>query len=558
MSDTDIRMSYRSGLPYFTKEFHSKTNLCDIHESNEEVYKTWSLYSFVLSMFPESNEPILACETDEEGTGLLLCNAHNQNDSSTCPVEIIRKGVIKNALRRNVFDNFTSFDLPESCYDSRYRNTLLPDKVKIDDEQEERREYCFVLSKYQIPKNRYSYMLENFFNKYLVELNDKTCRSLNPGITQHRLGLIASPQKLVNINYTAKEREMEENRKMMFISNTATNRINIALENGLVKRCLKHKKIKIDPVLMPTDVTLCEISGYFFYMFNRPLSDFCSYAYKRNQVRYFKYMTNHLVSATIIGSSVMCMYIEGEDDLTMDFFRPLPIVNARYYTACAILSFACVYPPDDEERWKKYAVCTSFSDLSSYLNETNTDINITKGMFECKKVAGGKPFQPYVVTQLPFIVECSRTISSFTRYLNSDDGWVDIQEENVQVYTQVKLFVSQSIQVYNFAVKDEYLNRSMIMLGNPKNQSSVLGDFNTLNLDVYVSRMKDGVTTEGWTKYSEGGTWIPNDFAYLTNFSMSPTDFVIEDNIEERVNGNQSLVNSLYLIRSQEIVQKLK
>ena len=65
---------------------------------------------------------------------------------------------------------------------------------------------------------------------------------------------------------------------------------------------------------------------------------------------------------------------------------------------------------------------------------------------------------------------------------------IDIQEENVNVYTQIKLFAGLQVRTYDYSFNDEYLNKARIMIGTPKIDGKNLGDYNTLNLDTHFMR----------------------------------------------------------------------
>ena len=212
--------------------------------------------------------------------------SHNLNTQSICSTEIIREGIIlkESPDRITNFHAFTYFDLPETCYDSKYKNNKLPSIKNIPDLEEIK--YCVPLSKYQIPLNRYSYLLESFMSANLVDLAVG-----NPTITPRKLGLIASRHNLVSGN-DWRERIMEESREAMFISNQASERVSAIPNDITFKSKLKKKKIKLDPVLTPKKVENCEIHSIFQSNFNKDLRDFCGYAYNEDQMKFFTYRTN--------------------------------------------------------------------------------------------------------------------------------------------------------------------------------------------------------------------------------------------------------------------------
>lgn len=369
-----------------------------------------------------------------------------------------------------------------------------------------------------------------------------------------------------------KEMKLEESRKIIVISNEASQRINteeIGGNNKISPKIKKEKKIKIDPSLTPKPIEVCENYFRFSTFLERDLKNFCSYGYRDSQFSHFKISTNHLIAGTIIGGVILGFYLDSENNLKKELFREAPVLNISNYTFAVALSFACLYPPDNKELWKKYAVCTSSFNGDFVASNQVPPANFTHGMFTVIDKSSEKESQPYCVVQTSFKILCNMVLSSFVKYLPSEEGWVDVQEESVNVFTQIKLFVGSGLYSYDFAVRDEFLDKARVIIGNPQINGNELGDYNTLNLDTYYSKVQPHYE-EDWNKLSDGGTLVFNDYAYLCNFSASPTDYEVinEDNSltsndkKEKLKKNEDdnsgpLVNTLYKVRMCEAAHNL-
>lgn len=539
MNNNEIPLFYRSSLEQQIRTYGRKPTITSPLKSDVEInFHIWPLHSDILNNVNYFNEPILACELDEKGNGSLYCYSHNIYSESLCPTILIKDGIVKSFGNSRELTIFlcTVFDLPETCYDFTYKNEKLPEENLTMSQT-----YCCKLSDYQIPVKRYSYLTRPFFERNLI--NDNL--------------LIASPKIKTFTDMSLKEMELEESKKIMFISNQATKRISIK-EIGIENKeyLKKEKKIKIDPVLTPKPIEDCEIFYRFFAYLGRNLGNYCSYSYLDSQISHFKIITNHLISAKLIGGVIVCSYLDGENNLKREMFRYFPGLTYQSYITGTVLSFACLYPPEDEENWKKYSVCTSTFNNSFDLDKFEPSINITPGMFSCN--LEDQLMQPYCVQQIPFRLNCNMILSSFVKYLPSKEGWVDIQEENVNVYTQIKLFTGLQIRTYDYSFNDEYLNKARIMVGTPKIDGKNLGDYNLMDLDTYFSEKSFGLEY-GWLKVADGGTKVFNDFAYLCNFTASPTDFqfINQQDPQNSKNDKETILDKLYLLRAQEVAHKM-
>ena len=545
--------------------FHPNKSLIEHKNSEYLTYSLWRLQDYTLDF--GIADSILGCELNEKGNGMLLTTAENEVTHSPCQTVLIKEGIIKHLYQERYLtaDLYTFFIIPETCYDMDFENELLPDFKAAKEENEEVVEYkyAFSLSPYQIPVKRYMLNKQPYYQQIFTEIPLEQ-PTFNPKIHINKPGLIASPIGLLNVE----DENLEFQRRSMVLSSAPTRRIDSS--RVFMKIPIQNKKpqspkisISINPDLLPRKVEECEIYQLYQGYISKDLKDHCSYAYQDHQFSLFEKGTNHVLSGRLLGSFIIASYFEKEEDLNREMLMNYPQLFDFLYTIVVPLSFACLYPPEDEEKWKKYAVCTCPFKKEMFFEWRSSFADISKELFMVwPEGPEGYCRRPYCVAQIPYNVIINNNILSFCKYLPSETGdWVDIEKEEVKVYTQIRLCLNNHLEVQDMICSDDMRKDSRTLIGCPKRNGNELGDYNCLWLTTQFGELGDDNIIEHWITWYEhvSPTPIYNDFAYLSNVSCTPTDFLITNkNFTKKDKNENGLIQELYILRNMEIIHKLK
>ena len=518
-------------------------------KSAKEMEQRWYLDDYLLSVQSYSISPILSSEGYNKGNASLYTTASTLYNDEPCLKKLINRGVVVEPIINEYFTitQNTNFVIPETCYDITYENPKLPEKVYTEEGDTEARDYCVTLSDLQIPKERYSYLYQEFFEEVLVKEENVNKLKISP----------FSKKRLLKNQHIS---DLNKQLTLMAVSNEPSARLSVCkneLEGHDIKKCSNFQP---DPSLMPRPLEECEIYYDVFEHLAENLSDYCSYSYKDEQIHNFKSATNHVIRGNCCGGLMFALYVDGEESLSREMFVKSPSVEMYQNSSGLPLTFACLYPPSDKENWKKYAVCTStIQDGALDIRSRDFMISLLKNVFMCEDEEGNKR-QPYCVFQSPYLLQCNCQISSFVRYLPSESGWVDVYNDSVNVYSQVMLFVTTTVFITGYALGAEYLSKARLMYGNPMTTSENLGKNNSIFFKAYDYNVMEDSTLGNFHEDSvDPYTVVFNDYAYLSNAASSPCDFTMKNTVKKDDQDDQhnTLVHELYVLRAQEVIHKM-
>ena len=484
----------------------------------------WYVMNNLLGCVPMLPLPIFACEREQKGTGVLYTNVEiSKKGHKKCSTELITEGTMQHLDE----DGYcyvlsgTYFDLPCTLYDPEYKSNKLPGEAGG-----EAVDYYVRLSPNQIPPDRYSEDCVDFFRENMIEVEP-------PGGGEGSLplgrGFIISPRRSEAAPANGMIAELYKSRVTMMVSNIASQRISTSDENVNKEVLAKAGKSPSPaaPGLLPKPVKDCDICGRFAILTDRSLEEFCGYSYTDDQYEAFQDGTNYLVNGVVSGSIMGSLFVKGHPVLERAMFMGAPTVHCNYITYATCMSFVCLYPPDDAESWRRYAVCTSDASYFFDYRDETFNISLQKDFFGCRESPGGRTHNPYCVFQLPYMVSCGPLVTSYVRYLpTKEGGWVDVKENpEARPYSKLMLFVSMQVGFQELAIRDEYLEDVVVMTGNPRANCTALEEYNWINMNTYFARLKDDNTLGDYFVAMLGGTTVFNDFCYLFGYTSSPTDF---------------------------------
>ena len=521
----------------------------------------------VCSLLPETqkheSKPILACEQEQCGTASLFTTAPLVRNQGPCTTRLISEGCIyritgiigeENENRALTTNTTTYYEIPETLYDSKHTNNLLPEKIEIETDKNvlitAQAAYCQPVAKVQIQPTRYTDRASTFYNHVIIRPRFTNIPIPRQWIRCNFMGFVGiQPNEDMDLT-----RELMETYNLINTSSEATVRINtedmvtkvehpkapLNKTNEFITMRPHKKRLTYDIELTPKQISLCRETNLYIQLkenFDKDLSEFCSYAYLDDQFKRFTYGTNHTITGKITGGLMGALYLDNVQEPTESCFVDFPFVRTINYSSIMVLTFACLYPPEDE-RAQKCTVCTCAA-TGNYVIDTNDfRIVLDHDAYNCypndsDRSNGG--FSPYCVFQLPYSINCNTTVSSYVRYLPDEDGnMIDVMSKKCNVYTSVKIVQGCRLFLADYAVKQNLLQHVRLVLGNPKLDGNCLNDWSSVEVNSLcgvldrnniIFKLRNVTDDDSLLKT----TTIFNDYSYLIGLSCSPTDFKIEN-----------------------------
>ena len=312
----------------------------------------------------------------------------------------------------------------------------------------------------------------------------------------------------------------------MFSSSSASKRINIPKQTFKPCDPLNTQ----NPLLYPVPVEDCEIYKDFFVTTDKDLKEDCSFSYMKKQMDLFENGTCHVLNGEINSGFVCAFYLEGIKEVKKEMFYKDARAKLQTFICVTYYTLASLYPPEDEEKFRRYGVCTSPLKYFDNVISLEGYIDITNSFFSVYPDPTKEDFyRPYCVFYVPFHCQINNSVNSYVKYLPNDQGeMIDVQSpNNYNVYTQVKMIVNFISHFQNpIPVLPEFADKVRVLVGTP----SLSGDF--LNSSCCLPIQDQWVTSEETfiTSYpfaAEGYNLIFNDICQILNLSCSPSDFKV-------------------------------
>ena len=555
----DNEYYHRSSVDFIVDEsvgFKKKiSTLCfqeNQRKEKEEVFgRVWNIYNFLVNY--DVDDFLLASDLDAKGKGALTVGVSLlRKKGFYCDLPLIKDGIILNmgneGLKEQVrYTAVSDFIIPETVYNPFGINPKLPDIV-TNEETKSSLKYLVMLSERQTKPDCY-YSKSDVSNLIISLNNNKKALLINP----KEENASGSPIPL----------------KMMIDSSTYSQRI--STEPFFLKKGLKKNlKSPIIEELKPFPLNETQMNTYFRLILERELFDFCSYAYKDDQFKFFTSGTNHVINGKIVGGFNVAMYYDDVIEIKREMLERNPNVHVKNATFLLYMVFASLYPPDDEMNFKKYGVCVNPLRYSTVFREWDMFCDCSNDLFKVYPDKDSEDYKrSYCTFSVPFDCLANECIPTFVRYLpfegpNKEVLWKDVLEEEGNVYTQVRMFVSNTVRIEDLASTLPRLEHSKVMIGCPNIDGSLLEEYSVLVLPRMLGIYTNSDVFERYV-LGEGETLLYNIYCCAQSLRCTPTDFIVSKEQDKKKKDYYGLykkkspiTQQLAILRYQEIVHKIQ